>query len=124
MKTLIVDDSRMMRMVLRNIVKKLGYEAIEAGDGEEALAMLAQHGVVDLILLDWNMPKMNGLTLLQAIRNNPTYEATQIIMVTTEAEMEHMEQALAAGANDYIMKPFSKEIVQEKIALLASNGLV
>ncbi|MDQ6979234.1 MAG: response regulator [Mariprofundaceae bacterium] len=124
MKILIVDDSRMMRMVLRNIVKKLDHETIEAGDGEEALAVLAQHGYVDFILLDWNIPLMNGFAVLQAVRKQALYDKTKIIMVTTEAEIESVQQALTAGANDYIMKPFTHEIVQDKIALLASNALL
>jgi len=118
MKTLIVDDSRMIRMVLRRIVKKLDHDIVEAGDGLQALTCLEQHGYFDLALIDWNMPNMNGLELLCAMRKNSQYDGTKIIMVTTEAEYDHMKLALESGANEYIMKPFNDEDVLQKLQML------
>ncbi|MDQ6992250.1 MAG: response regulator [Mariprofundus sp.] len=122
MKTLIVDDSRMMRMVLKGILMKEGHEIFEAADGLEALEQLQQHGCCDLALLDWNMPNMNGYDLLCAIRKEPVYDDMKLVMVTTEAEMDQMQKALSSGADDYMMKPFAKEVVIEKLAMLGLGG--
>lgn len=118
MQALIVDDSRTVRMIIGKIVRELGFTTAEAGNGEEALAKLEEIGAPELILVDWNMPGMNGFEFLQAARANPLYNNSQIIMVTTETELGQITKALECGANEYVMKPFTKEVIQEKLAIL------
>jgi len=118
MRALVVDDSSAMRALLRMTLKKRGFEVAEAKHGREALAVLAANGEFDLILIDWNMPEMNGLELLQHIRSEPRHNQTQVMMVTTETGMDQMSEALSAGANDYIMKPFTFDVVADKLQLL------
>lgn len=115
-RAMVVDDSRAMRMILRKILGDLGYEVYEAGNGQEALQVL-DRGVASpsLMLVDWNMPVMCGLELVKAVRSDGRYSATAVIMVTTETEMQHMSQALEAGASEYIMKPFTKETIADKL---------
>ncbi|MGO8759036.1 MAG: response regulator [Terracidiphilus sp.] len=118
-KVLIVDDSRTIRLILRRILSEIGCEVAEAGHGKEALAVVeSAPGEIGLVLADWNMPEMNGFDLLTELRRRPELSDMKIVMVTTEAELGHMAKALEAGANEYIMKPFTKEIVLEKLELL------
>ncbi len=118
-KTLVVDDSKAIRMILGKILRELGHEVREAGDGAQALAVMETEGAsVTLVLADWNMPVMNGFDLLKALRQKPEYSALPVVMVTTETEMTHISAALEAGATEYVMKPFTKEVVQEKLQLL------
>lgn len=113
MKILLVDDSRTIRNIQKNTLKTLGHEdVLEAADGLEALACLAQQKV-DLMLVDWNMPNMDGITLIRKVRE--TDKATPIIMVTTEAEKSRVIEAVKAGVNNYVVKPFSAETLSEKI---------
>lgn len=118
MHALIVDDSKAMRMVLRKIMSEAGYEVSEAGDGSEALIRLKELGHVDLMLVDWNMPVMDGLELVQAVRENSVYDEILVMMVTTEDGMEKIVEALEAGANEYVMKPFTSESIIEKMEIL------
>jgi two-component system, chemotaxis family, chemotaxis protein CheY len=118
MRALVVDDSSAMRAVLGMTLKRRGFEILQAKDGFEALTVLSGSKPVDLILIDWNMPGMNGLELLQRIRRQPDYAGTQVLMVTTETGMGQMADALAAGANEYIMKPFTPDVVLDKLQLL------
>jgi two-component system chemotaxis response regulator CheY len=118
MRVLVVDDSSTMRAVLRMTLQQHGFEVLQAKHGLEALSVLAEVDPVDLVLIDWNMPVMNGFELLLRIRQEPKYNGTQIIMVTTETCASEMSRALAAGANDYIMKPFALEAVVEKLRLI------
>jgi len=118
MKALVVDDSRAMRMILGRLLKGLGYEIAEAGNGQEALATIHASGPFDLALVDWNMPVMNGLELVQAVRKEHDLDSLRILMVTTETQPAQLMQALEAGANEYLMKPFSPEAVAEKLALM------
>src|SRR5262245_42602433 len=113
-KVLLVDDSRAIRSIGRRIVERLGMEALEAGDGREALGMCDSHPDVAAILLDWNMPVMNGLEFLQALRAG-NREQPVVVMCTTENEFSRITTALSAGANEYIMKPFTEDIVREKL---------
>jgi two-component system chemotaxis response regulator CheY len=99
-------------------MKELGWEVTEAGQGLEALQQLEQHGCPDLILVDWNMPEMNGLEFIKAARALPEYKYVPMMMVTTETEMERMAQAFIAGVNEYLMKPFDKTQLVEKLQLL------
>lgn len=99
-------------------MKELGYEVLEAGHGLEGLSQLEAHGAPDIVLVDWNMPEMNGLEFIKAARAIPAYADVPIMMVTTETEMEKMAQAFVAGVNEYVMKPFDKEIILDKLQLL------
>jgi len=118
-KALVLDDSRAMRSVLTKILGQLGYETVQAAQGREGLAVMEQQGgSVDLVLSDWNMPEMNGLEFLKALRAQARFAAVPVIMVTTETEVDQMLLALSEGANEYIMKPFTAEMVEEKLRVL------
>ena len=122
MLAIVVDDSRAMRLILRRIVGQLGFDVIEAGDGKEALDALA--GLDDLpqlALVDWNMPNMNGLEFVSAVRADARLREMTLVMVTTESEQSQIVRALAAGAHEYVIKPFTAGAMVEKLALL---GLV
>jgi two-component system chemotaxis response regulator CheY len=112
---LIVDDSRVIRMVARKILTELGFSTREAVNGREALA-LCQDAMPDAVLLDWNMPEMDGIAFLKALRAWPGGDAPVVVFCTTENDMDHIRMALEAGANEYIMKPFDSEILQAKFA--------
>ena len=113
MKLLLVDDSATMRKIQRNVLVKLGYtDILEAEDGISALVKL-ENTQVELVLLDWNMPNMDGLTLLKAVRERGM--DMPIIMVTTEAEKERVLMALQSGANSYVIKPFTAELLTKRI---------
>jgi two-component system chemotaxis response regulator CheY len=115
MKVLVVDDSSIMRRVIEQILRGLGHVAVQAGDGREALARLAEHRDVGLILLDWNMPRMSGLELLHALRADAEARQVPVIVLTTEAERRKMIQAIEAGARLYMTKPFAAETLAAKI---------
>jgi two-component system chemotaxis response regulator CheY len=116
MKIITVDDSSTMRRIIKNTLKRIGYgeDILEAGDGKEALEVLEKNEV-GLIITDWNMPVMDGLTFVKTIRSNSKYDDTPIIMVTTEAAKEDIITALKAGVNNYIVKPFTPDVLKEKI---------
>ena len=118
MRALIVDDSRAMRTILSRIVAGLGFETILAGDGKQALAVLSASPPPDLLLTDWNMPEMNGYELVCAVRAIPGYAGIKIVMVTTETEISQISAAIAAGADEYVMKPFTPEIMLDKLRML------
>ncbi|MEO1040531.1 MAG: response regulator [Pseudomonadota bacterium] len=116
MKTcLVVDDSRVIRKVARKIVEDLGFAVEEAADGQQALDSCRSR-MPDAILLDWNMPVMNGLDFLIRLRQEPGGGAPVVVFCTTENDMSHITQALRAGANEYVMKPFDGEIIESKFA--------
>jgi len=112
-KILIVDDSKVIRMVARKILQELDFETEEAADGKEALAMSTE-AMPDGVLLDWNMPVMDGLEYLKALRALPGGDVPIVIFCTTENDISHIQEAIEAGANEYIMKPFDSEIIQAK----------
>jgi two-component system chemotaxis response regulator CheY len=117
-KALVVDDSRTIRMILRRQLMEVGYDVCEAGNGREAMQRIdEEQDKVSLVLADWNMPEMNGLELVKALRQRSDLSLLRIVMVTTEAEIGHMASALEAGANEYVMKPFTKDILREKLEL-------
>lgn len=119
-KAMIVDDSRAMRMILRKMLGDLGYDASEAANGQEALQRLAQEPTPPaLMFVDWNMPVMCGIDMVKAVRADSRYAASILIMVTTETDMQHISQALEAGANEYVMKPFTKEAIEDKLRFLS-----
>jgi two-component system chemotaxis response regulator CheY len=112
---LIVDDSRIIRKVARRIVEGLGFEVDEAADGAEALAYCASV-MPDIVLLDWNMPVMDGLTFLRRLRAQPGGDVPKVLFCTIETAPDRIAEGLAAGADDYVMKPFDGEILQSKLA--------
>ena len=118
MRALIIDDSRAIRGIIRKMLSEIGFEVLEAGHGLEALQRLKDAGQVDVMLIDWNMPEMNGYDFLRAVRANTEYDHVPAMMVTSETEMAQVAKALEAGANEYVMKPFSKEMILEKLNLL------
>ena len=118
MKALVIDDSKAMRIILKQILQAIGGQVEEAGDGKEGLDKLKSMGSADLVLVDWNMPVMNGLDFVRAVRSDPSHRKTPVMMVTTETESSQMGKALAAGANEYVMKPFTKDVIQEKLKIL------
>jgi len=123
-KALVVDDSRTIRMIISRILTELGYEVCEASNGIEALKVMeAEKNTVKLVLADWNMPEMNGLELVKRLRQDPALSSLKVIMVTTETELDQMASALEAGANEYVMKPFSKDILMEKLELVGMPAL-
>ena len=115
MKILVVDDFSTMRRIIKNLLKQLGYENIdEAEDGEQAYAKL-QNGGYGFVVSDWNMPNMDGLELLKKVRSTPEIKDLPILMVTAEAEKEKVIVAIQAGVNNYIVKPFTGEVLKEKM---------
>jgi len=122
MRAMVIDDSRAMRMILKRIITKINFEVVEAGDGKEALDLLAaMTEVPELALIDWNMPNMNGLEFVTNVRADPRLREMTLVMVTTESEQSQIVRALAAGAHEYVIKPFTEGAMIEKLALL---GLV
>ncbi len=117
MRTLIIDDAKAMRIILKQIIQSIGGQVEEAGNGKEGLEKLKSMGQADLVLVDWNMPEMNGLDFVRAVRADPNYRKLPIMMVTTETEASQMGKALAAGANEYVTKPFTKDTIQGKFKL-------
>ena len=118
MKALVVDDSRAMRRIIGKYLTELGFEVHEASSGLEALVQAHKLEGLSLVMLDWNMPEMDGKTLLLRLRAEPEFADLPIMMVTTESEMEQVEVALAAGASEYLMKPFDRQALLEKLLLL------
>jgi len=118
MRALVIDDSRTVRIIIRQALAEAGLEVVEAANGREGLDRLRAHDDVELILVDWNMPEMNGLEFVRAVRARREYDAVRIMMVTTETEQEQVTRALEAGANEYLMKPFTKEVLIAKLSLL------
>jgi two-component system, chemotaxis family, chemotaxis protein CheY len=121
MRALILDDSRAMRMILRRIMHSAGFDVVEAADGREGLDTLSAGPLPDVALVDWNMPGIDGLSFVNAVRDNPAYRSMTLMMVTTESEHDQVVRALAAGAHEYIIKPFTADAVVDKLELL---GLV
>ncbi len=116
---LVIDDSRAIRMILGRTLNRFGYEVCSASNGREALDMIGQQDLaLSVILVDWNMPEMNGLDFVKTIRADPRYREVPLMMVTTETEIEQMDRALEAGANEYVMKPFTDEVIADKLRLL------
>jgi two-component system chemotaxis response regulator CheY len=118
MKALVIDDSRAMRTILSRILTTIGFDVFEAGDGKQGLEQMSAVADVALALVDWNMPEMNGYEFVQAVRALDAYDSTKLMMVTTETEMDQVLKALEAGADEYVMKPFTKEVILEKLGLL------
>lgn len=120
-KALVVDDSRAIRMILGRILRDLGYEVTEAANGREALEEIQIDKTISLVLADWNMPEMNGLDLVKCLRKDPSLSSLVVVMVTTETELDQMVTALEAGANEYVMKPFTRDILVEKLQIAGAH---
>ncbi len=118
MRALVVDDSRAIRTILHRMLAELGLDVVEAAHGVEALSQIAASGRPDVALVDWNMPEMNGFDFICAVRANPDLSEMRLMMVTTETEMSQVARALQAGADEYVMKPFTRDTIREKLQLL------
>lgn len=122
MLALVIDDSTTMRRIVRAAVTRLGFAVYEATDGRDALDLLEQiPSAPDICLIDWNMPVMNGLDFVREVRKLEDYREMWLMMVTTESEQSQIVRALAAGAHEYLIKPFTQDAIQHKLAYL---GLV
>ena len=118
MKALVVDDSAGMRAYLKMVLKSAGIEVAEARNGVEALSVLASSPGVEVVLLDWNMPEMDGYELLLQIRSNTAFDSMRVVMVTTETEAGRITKALNHGADEYVMKPFTREVILDKLQMI------
>ena len=118
-QAMVVDDSRAMRMILGRTLLRYGYGILQAVNGRDALDQLQHNGLqVSLFLVDWNMPEMNGLEFVKHLRAEPRFGSVPVLMVTTETEAEQMCAALEAGANEYVIKPFTDETIEDKLRML------
>jgi two-component system, chemotaxis family, chemotaxis protein CheY len=121
LKAMVVDDSRAIRLILSRTLSAIGFEVSQAANGKEALARMQslQDGQpFSVILVDWNMPEMNGLEFVQHVRAIPEFGGVKLMMVTTETQIEQLTRALEAGADEYVMKPFTEEIISDKLRML------
>jgi len=117
-RALVVDDARTVRLILKRILEEAGYEAIEAENGRDALAWLASGQNAHLVFVDWDMPEMNGIAFVKKVREQPLYRDIRLVMVTKETRLHNVKEALDAGADEYIMKPFTRDVVRDKLQLL------
>ena len=118
MLALVVDDSKVARLVVGQALRELGMDVVEADNGVAALEQLERFPDIGLMLLDWNMPEMNGYDLLRQVRSQRSFDSMRILMVTSESEATQVTRALTAGANEYLMKPFGKEVLIAKLNLM------
>lgn len=122
MHALIIDDSRAMRSILRRIVTGIGFTTAEAAHGQEALDHMNAGPLPDVCLIDWNMPVMDGYTFITTVRDNPEWRNVTLMMVTTESEHGQIVKALAAGAHEYVIKPFTPDAIIDKFNILGLTG--
>ena len=122
MRALVIDDSRTMRRIVGARLEALGFEVHQAGDGQQALDLLDDGLQVDLACVDWNMPGMDGLEFVTRVRSNPDRRQITLMMVTTESETGQIVRALAAGAHEYLIKPFTPDSIRDKLELLGLVG--
>ena len=118
MLALVIDDSKTTRMILRRMLKELGFEVEEAENGREALDLLESGFAPNIVLVDWNMPVMDGYQFVKAVRSKPKFNKLVLMMVTTETELDRLIAALEVGIDEYVMKPFTKEVIEEKLEIL------
>lgn len=118
MHALLIDDSRSVRMLISRILREQGFEVCEATNGQEGLSQLQAHPDIRLVLVDWNMPVMDGLEFIRAVRRDRCWDSVQLVMVTTETESDQVARAISAGANEYVMKPFTPEVLTAKLTML------
>jgi two-component system, chemotaxis family, chemotaxis protein CheY len=118
MKALIVDDSAAMRMLLGKLLKDIGVYSSQANDGQQGLDILSESGDFDFVLVDWQMPVLDGIEFCKAVRSNEEFGRVKLLMVTSVNQIESIVEALEAGADEYIMKPFTKDALKEKLSLI------
>jgi two-component system chemotaxis response regulator CheY len=118
MRALVVDDSRTVRAIIGKILRDEGMDVVEAANGKEGLDRVREAPGVDVALVDWNMPVMTGIEFVRAVRADRALDGVQIMMVTTETEQSQVMTALDAGANEYLMKPFTRDVLVAKLGLL------
>jgi two-component system chemotaxis response regulator CheY len=118
MRALVIDDDHAMLLIIASILNGLGYEVTKASNGQEGLERLSSSGIPDVVLVDWNMPVMNGLEFVKIVRKKPMFDGLPIIMVTTELEMSQLALTFDAGVSEYIMKPFAPIMIQEKLQMV------
>ncbi len=118
MRALVIDDSRAMRSILNGILTSLHFEVVEAADGRQAIGILTEDRNFDIALVDWNLPVMNGLEIVTEVRKDAALSGMRLLMVTTETEIKRVTQALQAGADEYIMKPFDRNMLLDKLVIL------
>ena len=123
MNALIVDDSGTTRRIIAGFLVEAGFQVDEAADGSQGLEKLRHLGTPDLVVVDWNMPELDGLGFVKAVRAEARWKDVRLLMATTEAEKHKIILALEAGANEYVMKPFTREMFLEKLALLGIGGI-
>lgn len=124
-KILAVDDSKMMLRIISSTIEMLAFDPLKASNGKEAMALLEKESAnIALVLLDWNMPEMNGMETLQAIKSDPRYAAIPVMMVTTEGERKNVVRAIQAGAKHYLTKPFNQQDLATRIMECLGNGLI
>lgn len=122
-RALIIDDSSTVRSIIAKMLHSWGISSTQAENGQEAYTRLEKEANFTIAFVDWNMPVMDGLEFVRSVRAEQRYEALKLVMVTTETEMPRLCAALEAGADEYLMKPFTKEAFREKLALLGVPGL-
>ncbi|MEM9159554.1 MAG: response regulator [Verrucomicrobiota bacterium] len=118
MKSLIVDDSKAMRRLLTAYIQANDIEVVEACDGQDALEKLQEETDFNFALVDWDMPRMNGLEFVKAVRSNSAFDNMTVMMVTSHNSMDDISQAIEEGSNDFLMKPFTEEMINEKLRML------
>jgi two-component system chemotaxis response regulator CheY len=122
MRALIVDDSNAMHMILKRVLKTCGFEDfVDAENGAQALDVLRSGPLPDIAFVDWNMPEMNGIELVRAVRAETRFDEMALVMVTSETAIEHVQAAIEAGADEYVMKPFTTDVVAGKLALVRAS---
>ena len=125
MKAIVIDDSSAMRRILRRLMEGIGFDVLEAGDGQQGLDCLNDNPNPEIVLVDWNMPVMDGLQFVKAVRADPNFEKLKLMMVTTETEPHRMAQAMMAGVDEFVMKPFTSEILDRQAETAWSrNGII
>ncbi len=123
MRALVIDDSKAMRIILRGVLKQVGFtEVLEAENGRLGLELLRANPSVDCVLVDWYMPEMDGRTFIRTVRADPAFDALPVVMVTSESDAGNMASALLAGASEYVIKPFTKDAIVEKLQILGLAG--
>jgi two-component system, chemotaxis family, chemotaxis protein CheY len=121
-RALVIDDSRAMRAILRKILGEVGFEVFEATSVEDGLSTMAATAGIRLALVDWNLPGLPGIEFVRAIRANPRFRSVRMLMVTTETELPRMAMALEAGAHEYLMKPFTRASLIDKLAQVGATA--
>lgn len=118
MRALVVEDSRSTRIIIAEILRELGFDVVEADNGRSGLDRLRQHRDLVLAVVDWNMPELDGLSFVRAVKGERAFGQTRLLMITAANELGYVSEALAAGADEYLMKPFTSSMVAEKLAIL------